>query len=273
MLRAIRVRQISILFLILLSAISFAQETSEDSSTHVYTETYEYFDTPDEENLLNNPNYIPDDSDTESRTLDTALVAKLRVMDDYNYDRIVINEDFSLLKRIGRFIERMLMKAFSRENKTAREFFAFVIVLAVAVLVFYLIFKDRINLVFYSSKKGAKPEAVVIEEDIHAIDFESEIQAAKSAGNLRLALRLLFLRSLKKLADSKVIDWRVNKTNRDFVSEIEDVRTKNDFGFLSNIFEYVWYGDFKLKPSFFNSTERKFTDFNQSIKPKIEPKD
>jgi hypothetical protein len=60
-----------------------------------------------------------------------------------------------------------------------------------------------------SSKKRVNE----LNENIHEIDYDQDIKEAIAAGNYSLAVRLLYLQTLKTLSDNALIKWNINKTN------------------------------------------------------------
>lgn len=102
-------------------------------------------------------------------------------------------------------------------------------------------------------------------EDIHAIDFDSEIEKAVSAHNYRLAVRLLYLKCLKKLSESGLIDWRAEKTNNNYINELKDAGQKEVFSRLTRQFEYVWYGDFIIDSPVYRDIDLLFRDFYKRV--------
>jgi hypothetical protein len=103
------------------------------------------------------------------------------------------------------------------------------------------------------------------EDHIDNIKFESELDKAIRLGNYRLAVRILYLESLKILNDKKMIDWKINKTNWDYVKELNQPQLKGDFKQITNSFDYVWYGNFAIDESTFKLMQEKMINFKKKI--------
>lgn len=84
--------------------------------------------------------------------------------------------------------------------------------------------------------------------------------------NYRLAVRLLYLQTLKHLSDKEIIDWQPNKTNLAYVAEVQNGQGYEEFTPLTHQFEYVWYGDFKLDKSAYEHIQLAFQQFNNRLK-------
>ena len=86
-----------------------------------------------------------------------------------------------------------------------------------------------------------------------------------SIGNFRLAVRLQYLQVLKKLSDKGYIDWRINKTNTDYVDEIKSKSFSGMFTRLTFDFEYVWYGEKQVNQEEFFEIRQQFQQFNKQV--------
>ena len=102
-------------------------------------------------------------------------------------------------------------------------------------------------------------------ENIHAINFDEEIDKAISQHNFRLAVRLLYLKCLKQLSDSSLINWQMDKTNSVYLYELGDSPQKGPFGTLTRQFEYVWYGNFPIDQQAFANIFTLFQDFKKQL--------
>ncbi|AMR30610.1 hypothetical protein A0256_03815 [Mucilaginibacter sp. PAMC 26640] len=131
-----------------------------------------------------------------------------------------------------------------------------------AALVFLILKLSGINMLGLFRKKAYSPLAYTTsEENIHEINFETEIEKAVAAKNYRLAVRLLYLRSLKQLSDNGLINWKIDKTNTDYVSELADEDQRAEFKQLTLQFEYAWYGDFLITGESYKRISQLFGSF------------
>lgn len=102
-------------------------------------------------------------------------------------------------------------------------------------------------------------------ENIHEIDFDAEIEKAITQHNYRIAVRLLYLKCLKQLNDSELIVWQPEKTNSNYINELNNKRQYNTFKTLTRQFEYIWYGEFPINHSIFNNINLMFQQFKNEI--------
>ena len=131
-----------------------------------------------------------------------------------------------------------------------------------AALVFLILRLSGINMLGLFRKKAYSPLAyTTAQENIHEIDFEAGIDKAVADKNYRLAVRLLYLRSLKQLSDSGLINWQINKTNTDYIGELTDTEQRAAFQQLTLQFEYAWYGDFSINGNSYQRISQLFGSF------------
>ncbi|WP_316798889.1 DUF4129 domain-containing protein [Pedobacter frigidisoli] len=106
----------------------------------------------------------------------------------------------------------------------------------------------------------------VITENIHDIDYDQELNRLISEGKYRLAVRMLYLQSLKKLSDAQIIQWQPDKTNYNYLTEISEPALRNNFSRLTIKFDYIWYGDFPIDSHNFQPINQLFNEFKTQIK-------
>ena len=143
----------------------------------------------------------------------------------------------------------------------------FLLGLSIALLV-YVVFKSLgINAVQMLRGEATKINVPYSEslENIHEINFDNEIERAISQHNYRLAVRLLYLKCLKQLSDSHLIQWQIDKTNSAYIYELTDPMQKQTFGRLTRQFEYVWYGDFPIDKEAFSNINSLFQSFKTQL--------
>ncbi|MDO5510657.1 MAG: hypothetical protein Q4F57_08170 [Weeksellaceae bacterium] len=136
-------------------------------------------------------------------------------------------------------------------------------VVGIGILIFIIVkylltYKDK----FFFEKKAEKLKNNVsdLHEDIHEIDFLTEIANHEQKSDWRLALRYGFLKILKTLTDKGIIDWDAEKTNQDYYQEIQNTALQSQF--LQSIywFDHVWYGEFPISQEQYLAAKKVFTD-------------
>ena len=102
-------------------------------------------------------------------------------------------------------------------------------------------------------------------EDIFALDFEKEIKNAAEAKDFRLAIRLMYLQTLKTLADKNFIHYKQEKTNSDYVQQLWNTPYYMHFFRLTRHFEYAWYGQLTVTEPVFELVKNDFATFKQQF--------
>lgn len=145
-------------------------------------------------------------------------------------------------------------------------FSTILIVLAVVVISFFIFKLTGMNKAgLFKRNTGSVSGYSITDEDIHSINFDQAIEEAIANNNYRLAVRLLYLQSLKKLADKNVINWQLNKTNIAYVQELGGRTYQSFFSNLTLQFESNWYGDMPIDTAAFNTVREQFNQFNRLV--------
>ncbi|MEZ4777284.1 MAG: DUF4129 domain-containing protein [Bacteroidia bacterium] len=104
--------------------------------------------------------------------------------------------------------------------------------------------------------------------DIREVMFEDMIENAIKNGEYRIAVRLLYLETLKKLTVKGWIAWKPFKTNQEYQLELQQTRVKEDFDRLTISYEYIWYGNFPVTSQLYQYVENIFRQFQSSLEYK-----
>lgn len=164
-------------------------------------------------------------------------------------------------RKFWKFINQLL------STKSGQRFFTWGLpAIAVVVLAFFIYkFMGASKSGFFSKNGNATLAYNVDEENIHELDFKAAIDKAIASNNYRLAVRLLYLQTLKQLTDKGLIDWRINKTNATYVQELSGHQQQNEFMQLTNYFDRVWYGETTISYEQFADAQQSFIQFQQQI--------
>jgi hypothetical protein len=135
-----------------------------------------------------------------------------------------------------------------------------------AVLLFgvlMLILKGNFNFSF-TPKNNAVDEiisettAIESAEQLKTIGYEDQIKRAEEQGNYRLAIRLYYLWTLKKLIDDDLIQFHIKKTNRDYCQELVGKTVYDDFSQCTQYYNYVWFGEFNIDNLRYDKIQKHF---------------
>ena len=206
--------------------------------------------------------------DTNSKVtpakFDKEAISTYKEQKEFQYDKIG-EQQLSLWDRFWMWFWQMVGDLFqgAASNPFSRYIF---IGLGAGVVIFILIKVIGAENIFSRKPKETILPYDVLTENIHDIDYEQELQRLIAERKFRLAVRLLYLRALKKLSDAECIQWQPEKTNYNYLMEISKPELKNDFGKLTLQFDYIWYGDFPIDETKFEPINQSFNHFNSQIK-------
>jgi len=146
----------------------------------------------------------------------------------------------------------------------------FFIIVGAGLIVFFIIKATGAggNLLFKGKTKRKEDtiDASLEDVDIHAITYEDEIAKAKARQDYRYAVRLWFLRSLKEMSDLHLINWKIDKTNSDYYHELGGSKLQKEFGSVSLLYDYVWYGEFQLSELRYREAEAELSRYIENVK-------
>jgi hypothetical protein len=103
-------------------------------------------------------------------------------------------------------------------------------------------------------------------EDFPAPFYPEDHVALIARAEFREVIRLSYLQLIRSLSEKGLIHWKREKTNRDYVAELQRSGLQTEFSRLTDIFEHYWYGSFPLSEATF---QRVFPEF-QEMARKVE---
>lgn len=121
------------------------------------------------------------------------------------------------------------------------------------------LFRKKKILISQNEQDGEMPE------DIFAINYHKEIDKAAAIGNYRLAVRFMFLRLLKNMAERKIITYKEDKTNFDYLSELSSTSKYEQFFKVTRNYEYSWYGQFIISEEAYHLIKNDFDEFENQL--------
>ena len=146
------------------------------------------------------------------------------------------------------------------------ELLPYLVMIGIFILIVWLFIKLNPG----KSLMGSRDESsVFLSEDekiIQSQNIEHLIEKAKENKDYRLAVRYYFLLILKRLIDRKVINYEMEKTNEDYLSEITNADWKREFTSLTHLYDFIWYGNFSISENEFFKVEKHFQKMESELK-------
>ena len=209
-----------------------------------------------------------DSSKVERKQFSNTLSEKY-TGNQYKYDSLE-GETENLLGRIINWIFKKLNDVFGIDLPPGWQQLAEIIIygiligFALYILVKFLMGNQAAS--FFSRKSKSVAPINIQEDHIQNIDLDAYITKALQEENYRLAIRYMYLKSLKLLSQNNLIEWNHEKTNSDYYNEIENGELKSSFNKISYWYDHIWYGEFTLDKSGFENAEKDFNQLNQNLK-------
>ena len=212
--------------------------------------------------------------------IDSDSISKVQFRENYkeNYSSDAFVYEAKLAKKNAwdRFVEwlqEQLNRLFNvGNNETTYEIVDItlkVIAALIIIFVIYLIVKSILNKdgqwIFgrNSDKNIIRYEDV--EKNLQIVDFEKLIAQTIANGQNRLTIRYYYLWLLKMMSQREIIVWDIEKTNSDYIYEIQNDLLKQEFSYLSYLYNYIWYGEFELDNNMLNKAKTAFEKTIQKL--------
>jgi hypothetical protein len=143
----------------------------------------------------------------------------------------------------------------------ATEYILYAIISAIVLFALYQIIVVNRLFIYTGSrkKKNNKEESLNNEPDE---DIQTNLTKAIEQKNYRFAVRLAYLLTLKQLSVGNQIKLQSMATNVDYLRQMKSSPRYQEFSQLTNMYEYVWYGEFEPDSRQFETIYARFNAFN-----------
>jgi hypothetical protein len=135
--------------------------------------------------------------------------------------------------------------------------------IVLALIILFIIYQVAVVNNFFVLRRPKKKTAAeeVDGEELTRDNIDAKIDEAISAGQYRLAIRYLYLKTLVVLNDKSLIRLHAKSTNNDYLNQMRQSPAFSEFASLTRIYEYVWYGEFVPGRQQFEKIHNNFHQF------------
>ncbi|MBC7922474.1 MAG: DUF4129 domain-containing protein [Ferruginibacter sp.] len=189
---------------------------------------------------------------------------------DFQYDRRRTDGPLSAWERFRLWLIERVFGFLFRPGSAV--YWEWAIYIGSGLVICYVILKltqGDLRGLFFGEARATAPDHESADENIHELDFDRLIEEAIARQHYRRAVRLFYLQSLKQLTDRRLIDWRINKTNQDYLAELSRSEAypsvEPAFRRLTALFEYICYGNFAVRTADFEEMRLSFQRFNRDV--------
>ncbi|MBC7555171.1 MAG: DUF4129 domain-containing protein [Taibaiella sp.] len=164
----------------------------------------------------------------------------------------------------GGGLERFFLRLLQLFSHGLGSFIFWSAVVGVVVFVVYKVVQNRGNLAFAWKRRnrGVLPAE---EEELTGTDWAALMQQAMAADDFALVVRYGYMRLLQLLQERRLIQYRQDKTNVDYLRELESTPFKQQFSQLSRQYEYVYYGKYPVTEAAYG----RYIDLFNEVKARI----
>lgn len=140
--------------------------------------------------------------------------------------------------------------------------------ITVGLLFIFILYRVIIsnNLYVFHSSKKMNIGGEEAEEELDQNKIDDKIRNAIQLGNYREAVRYYYLKTLYILGDKGWIQLHAQSTNYEYVLQMNKHSLAGKFNYLTNAFEFVWYGEFNLSENQFALVQNAFQNFYNNVK-------
>ena len=190
--------------------------------------------------------------------------------DEFNYE-VKTGESQNLLLRFLNWVGQGLQRIFGIEiSPRTLEILELIIYVGMAILAIYLCVRLFTNESFHSlftKKAKVLADVTLSEEHIESIDLNVLLAKALEQNDFRLAVRYQFLLVLQLLSKKGVIDWHFEKTNSDYLKEIEKQDLQKSFKKVSYLYDHIWYGEQPINVLTYEKAQQDFDAVQKNLTP------
>lgn len=214
-----------------------------------------------------------DSTKIEQKKFDEDALKEYRASKDFNYR--VQKKEPNILDRLwnwlGRVVKRILSWMFDDIGPAVgliKSFLSILPYLLLAILLYFIIrFFLRVNTknLLSGNTKVAGITLTDEEELMRSENLPDLINKAIADKNYRLAVRYYYLQVLQKLTEKELIIWQQEKTNEDYIKELETSKLHKDFSESTYLYDFVWYGNFNINEVEFTKAQTLFTNLKNKI--------
>jgi len=246
-----------IAFILLIPCRSFSQEPA----TAQYDEYYNYVDTTHKLLIA-----APEELKIILRIPSNEILEKYKNDSAFDYEGKLEDKEDWIAKITSWINEQLRNLRYSDAYSTSLDVFYYALILFALIIIVWGILKGDKGFLFF--RKSVKNEINLIEqkEDINQLNFDRLIINAIENKNYKLAVRYLFLKSLKLLSDNDIIDYKKEKTNYQYLAEIKDMQLASTFSKAAYRFDWIWYGDFPIDEKLMNKSKHEFNKLFRLLK-------
>jgi len=204
-----------------------------------------------------------DRGEVNPRLPSSEQVEKYKTDSDFQYEEVYV-EDTSWWDDFMRWLKRL----FRLDRLGASgDIILWILVGCFIAGILFFIFRSDIALLFSKTNKANSALAGNFAEmELDQVSIENLLKTAIENKEYAEAIRLYYILALKNLSESGNINLRKDKTNREYLYELNGKTVYQPFEKLTFYFEYIFYGKFDATEAIFNQVQENYGNLSQNIR-------
>ncbi len=134
-----------------------------------------------------------------------------------------------------------------------------------AAAIIYFLIQNKINIFSKGSTSLAGDATDEEGDDIFHLSYTKLIQQAEKEKDYRVAIRLMFLQTLKLLSDTNIIRYQPDYTDLHYLQQLNQSKYYNEFFTVMRSYEYAWYGKFNIPAERYTTIKNDFLKLQHKI--------
>lgn len=146
----------------------------------------------------------------------------------------------------------------------------FIWAVIIGVFLFGLVYFLMANKIGFFSRSNTLSNSENASNDIAGVNifqlpYHDLLQRAYHEKNYRLAVRILYLQTLKLMSERSLIQFQPEYTNLYYLNQLHATAYYDLFFTITRNYEYVWYGKFEIAEPAFNRIKQDFAYFQNKL--------
>ncbi|MEX0719018.1 MAG: DUF4129 domain-containing protein [Balneolaceae bacterium] len=204
-----------------------------------------------------------DSSEVTPRTADQQTLKEITDEQVFAYNETAQNPE-TLWSRIQRWLFQTIISIL--DNKWASFFIKFAFFATFGIVLVALINQllgGNLQSAFSTRQKTNNISLKTGETNFTKTDLDKLLGEALAENRFSDAVRILYLQTLQELNNLGLISLKPDKTNHDYLRELDQHATAPFFFRLTLFYEYVEYGNFKIEKSGFEQMKEIHEQFKE----------
>ncbi len=149
------------------------------------------------------------------------------------------------------------------------EILPYIIIAIALILIVWFIAKNNPGNQIMRQHQNSKVILNEEEELLMKRNLDKLSEDAINQKQYRLAVRYLYLNCIKRLDIKNIIGYANDKTNYEYVKEIQFSEISKPFKTLTLAYEQIWYGQLVFDDMYFEKFKHEYDNFHQKLDQKV----